>query len=104
MTENAVEASDLSADRSKMHISDTDVAIEIVGMSPTFAITYLVFFLIVVAVGGLGSIRGAFAAALVLGVIDTAGKYFWPNGGAFFIYLVTIVILLAKPEGLFGKR
>ena len=80
------------------------LAIEIVGMSPTFAITYLVFFLIVVAVGGLGSIRGAFAAALVLGVIDTAGKYFWPDGGAFFIYLVTIVILLAKPEGLFGKR
>ena len=79
------------------------LAIEIVGMSPTFAITYLVFFLIVVAVGGLGSIRGTFAAALVLGIIDTAGKYLWPDGGAFFIYVVAIAILLAKPEGLFGK-
>lgn len=79
------------------------LAVEILGMSPTFALTYLVFFLIVVAVGGLGSIRGAFVAALVLGIIDTAGKYFWPDGGAFFIYAVTIAILLVKPEGLFGK-
>ncbi len=79
------------------------LAIEIVGMSPTFALTYLVFFLIVVSVGGLGSIRGAFVAALVLGIIDTAGKYYWPDGGAFFIYVVTIAILLAKPAGLFGR-
>jgi len=79
------------------------LAIEIIGMSPTFAFTYLVFFLIVVAVGGLGSIRGAFIAALILGIIDTAGKYLWPDGGAFFIYALTIAILLVKPEGLFGK-
>ncbi len=79
------------------------LAVEILGMSPTFALTYLVFFLIVVAVGGLGSIRGAFVAALVLGIIDTAGKYLWPDGGAFFIYAVTILILLIKPEGLFGR-
>ncbi|MGI9372574.1 MAG: branched-chain amino acid ABC transporter permease [Hyphomicrobiales bacterium] len=79
------------------------LAVEILGMSPTFALTYLVFFLIVVAVGGMGSIRGAFVAALVLGIIDTAGKYLWPDGGAFFIYAVTILILLIKPEGLFGK-
>jgi len=79
------------------------LAVEILGMSPTFALTYLVFFLIVVAVGGLGSIRGAFVAALVLGIIDTAGKYLWPDGGAFFIYAVAIAILLVKPEGLFGK-
>jgi branched-chain amino acid transport system permease protein len=79
------------------------LAIEIIGMSPTFALTYLVYFLIVVAVGGLGSIRGAFVAALVLGIIDTAGKYYWPDGGAFFIYAVTIAILLWKPLGLFGK-
>lgn len=79
------------------------LAIEIIGMSPTFALTYLVFFLIVVAVGGLGSVRGAFVAALVLGIVDTAGKYLWPDGGAFFIYALTIAILLAKPEGLFGR-
>ena len=61
------------------------------------------FFLILVAVGGLGSIRGAFVAALLLGLIDTAGKYLWPDGGAFFIYAVTVAILLIKPLGLFGR-
>lgn len=80
------------------------LAVEILGLGPTFAIQYLVFFLIVVAVGGLGSIRGAFIAALVLGTIDTAGKYLWPEGGAFFIYAVTVAILLAKPAGLYGRE
>ncbi len=79
------------------------LAIEIVGLAPTFAIQYLVFFLIVVAVGGLGSIRGAFVAAILLGIVDTAGKYLWPEGGAFFIYAATVALLLAKPAGLFGK-
>ncbi len=80
------------------------LAIEIIGISPTFAINYLVIFLIIVAVGGLGSLRGAFVAAIVLGVIDTAGKYLWPEGGAFFIYGVTVAVLLARPQGLFGKE
>ena len=79
------------------------LAIEIVGMSPHFAVQYLVYFLIVVAVGGLGSVRGAFLAAILLGVIDTAGKYLWPEGGAFFIYVVAIAVLLARPQGLFGR-
>ena len=79
------------------------LAIDIIGISPTFAIQYLVQFLIVVAVGGLGSIRGAFAAALILGIIDNAGKYLWPEGGAFFIYGVTVLLLLLKPEGLYGR-
>jgi len=58
----------------------------------------------VVAVGGLGTIKGTFVAALVLGVIDNGGKYLWPEGGAFFIYAVTIVILLLKPAGLYGRQ
>jgi branched-chain amino acid transport system permease protein len=80
------------------------LAVEIVGLTPGFAIQYLVFFLIVVAVGGLGSVRGAFVAALILGVIDNAGKYLWPEGGAFFIYAVTVALLLAKPAGLYGRE
>ncbi len=80
------------------------LAVELIGLRPTFAIQYLVHFLIVVAVGGLGSIRGAFLAALLLGIIDTAGKYVWPAGGGFFIYAITVVALLIKPEGLYGKR
>jgi branched-chain amino acid transport system permease protein len=79
------------------------LAVDIVGLSPTFAIQYLVFFLIVVTVGGAGSLWGAFIAALVLGFLDNAGKYLWPDGGAFFIYVATVALLLRKPDGLFGR-
>lgn len=79
------------------------LAVDILGLSPSFAVQYLVLFLIVVTVGGLGTIRGTFVAALLLGVIDNAGKYLWPEGGAFFIYAVTVLVLLVKPAGLFGK-
>ena len=58
------------------------LAADIIGLSPTFAIQYLVFFLIVVTVGGAGSLWGAFVAALLLGFLDNAGKYLWPDGGA----------------------
>ena len=80
------------------------LAIEIVGLDPTFAFTYLVYVLIVVSVGGLGSIRGTFAAAAVLGISDIAGKYYLPQFGAFFIYLVMITLLMWRPTGLFGRR
>jgi branched-chain amino acid transport system permease protein len=76
---------------------------EILGIQPTFALDYLVFFLIVVAVGGLGSVRGAFVAALLLGVIDNAGNYLYPEASGFFIYVVVIAVLLWRPAGLYGK-
>ncbi len=76
---------------------------EILGLTPNYAFEYLVFFLIVVAVGGLGSVKGAFVAALVLGVIDNGGKYLYPEFGAFFIYAVAIALLLLRPSGLFGR-
>jgi branched-chain amino acid transport system permease protein len=79
------------------------LAAEIIGLSPTFAIQYLVFFLIVVTVGGAGSLWGAFVAALLLGCLDNAGKYLWPDGGAFFIYIATVALLLRKPDGLFRR-
>jgi branched-chain amino acid transport system permease protein len=80
------------------------LAIEIVGLDPSFAFTYLVYVLIVVSVGGLGSIAGSFAAAMVLGISDVAGKYYVPQLGAFLIYLVMIVLLMWRPAGLFGRR
>jgi len=80
------------------------LAIEVVGLDPTFALAYLVYVLIVVAVGGLGSIGGSFAAAVVLGVSDMAGKYYFPWLGAFLIYLVMVGLLMWRPQGLFGKR
>jgi branched-chain amino acid transport system permease protein len=80
------------------------LAIHMVGLDPTFALAYLVYVLIVVAVGGLGSIGGSFAAASVLGISDMAGKYYFPWLGAFLIYLVMVAILMWRPAGLFGKR
>ena len=69
---------------------------------PGYALGNLVYFLIVVAVGGLGSIRGPFVAALMVGIADTAFKYIAPDLGAFFIYALTMAILLWRPRGLFG--
>jgi branched-chain amino acid transport system permease protein len=80
------------------------LAIEVVGLDPTFALAYLVYVLIVVALGGLGSIGGSFAAAVVLGISDMAGKYYFPWLGAFLIYLVMVALLMWRPLGLFGKR
>jgi branched-chain amino acid transport system permease protein len=80
------------------------LAINLVGLDPNFAFTYLIYVLIVVAVGGLGSIRGSLLAAIVLGVSDAAGKYYIPSLGAFLIYLVMVSLLLWRPAGLFGRR
>jgi branched-chain amino acid transport system permease protein len=80
------------------------LAIELVGLDPNFAFTYLIYVLIVVAVGGLGSIQGSLAAAIVLGLCDAAGKYYLPTLGAFLIYLVMVGLLLWRPTGLFGRR
>jgi branched-chain amino acid transport system permease protein len=80
------------------------LAIEIVGLDPNFSLALLVYVLIIVSVGGLGSIVGSFAAAILIGISDIAGKYYAPEYGAFFIYLVMVVVLMWKPTGLFGKR
>jgi branched-chain amino acid transport system permease protein len=80
------------------------LAIQLVGLDPSFALTYLIYVLIVVSVGGLGSIAGSFAAAMLLGISDVAGKYYVPALGAFLIYLVMIVLLMWRPTGLFGRR
>jgi branched-chain amino acid transport system permease protein len=77
---------------------------EIVAIQPTYPFEQLVYFLIVVSVGGLGSLRGPFVAALLIGITDTACKYWLPQFGAFFIYVATIGLLLWRPAGLFGKR
>lgn len=77
---------------------------DIIAVQPTYPFEQLVYFLIVVSVGGLGSLRGPFVAALLIGITDTACKYWLPEFGAFFIYAATIVLLLWRPNGLFGKR
>jgi len=76
---------------------------EIIAIQPTYPFEHLVFFLIVVAVGGLGTLRGPFVAALLIGIADTACKYWVPEVGAFFIFIATIGVLLWRPAGLFGR-
>ena len=80
------------------------LAIEIVGLDPNFSFTYLIYVLIVVSVGGLGSIMGSLVAAILIGISDIAGKYYVPQLGAFLIYLVMLAILMWRPAGLFGRR
>src|SRR5580692_4832276 len=80
------------------------LAVAMVGLDPSFAFTYLIYVLIVVSVGGLGSIAGSLAAAMVLGISDIAGKYYVPAIGSVLIYLVMIVLLMWRPLGLFGRR
>lgn len=79
------------------------VGAEILAIHPGYAIEHLVYFLIVVAVGGMRSVRGPFLAALLLGVSDTACKYLFPEIGAFFIYVAVFAALLWRPAGLFGR-
>jgi branched-chain amino acid transport system permease protein len=76
---------------------------EILGLDPTFPLKYMVYFLIVVTVGGTASISGAFLASLLLGIADVAGKYYVPALGAFVIYTVMIAVLIWRPQGLFGR-
>lgn len=77
---------------------------EILGLDPQYPLRYLAYFLIVVAVGGLGRVTGVFFAALLIGVLDFVLKIEFPKGGTMFIYALTLIFLLARPQGLFGKR
>jgi branched-chain amino acid transport system permease protein len=76
---------------------------EFLGLDPQYALKYLVFFLIVVAVGGAGRVTGVFYASLIIGVLDFVLKKYVPQGGTLFIYVLTILLLLWRPQGLFGK-
>jgi branched-chain amino acid transport system permease protein len=77
---------------------------EILGLDPNYPLRYLVYFLIVVAVGGLGRVTGVFFAALLIGVLDFVLKIYFPKGGTIFIYALTLVLLLWRPQGLFGRK
>jgi len=79
------------------------IAIQLFGLNPSFALVYLVLFLIVVAVGGLGSVKGTLLAALVLGIFDTGGKYLYAEAGGFFVYAITVLILLVRPAGFYAR-
>jgi branched-chain amino acid transport system permease protein len=77
---------------------------DIFGLDPSFPLKFMVYFLIVCAVGGTSSITGPLVAALVLGIADVMGKYYVPKLGAFIVYVLMIVILLWRPQGLFSRE
>jgi branched-chain amino acid transport system permease protein len=76
---------------------------ELLGLDPTFPLKFMIYFLIVVTVGGTTSITGPFLASLLLGIADVAGKYYVPSLGAFVIYTLMIVVLVLRPQGLFAR-
>ena len=76
---------------------------EVLGLDPTFPLKFMIYFLIVVAVGGTSSITGPLLAALLLGIADVAGKYYIPKMGGFIVYSLMIAILIWKPQGLFVR-
>ncbi len=80
------------------------LGIDVLGLDPTFPLKFMVYFLLVVAVGGVGTIKGPVYAALLLGVFDVAGKYYVPQVGGFVIYALMVVLLLLFPAGLYGRR
>lgn len=80
------------------------LGIDVLGLDPTFPIKYMVYFLLVVVVGGAGTIRGPLMAALILGVADVVGKYYVPGAGAFVIYALMVLLLILFPAGLAGRR
>src|SRR5947199_6764719 len=76
---------------------------EILGLDPHFPLKFMIYFLIVVTVGGTSSITGPFIASLLLGIGDVAGKYYVPQFGSFVIYTIMIVVLIWRPQGLFSR-
>lgn len=80
------------------------LGIDVLGLDPSFPVKYMVYFLLVVAVGGAGTIKGPLVAAMLLGVCDVAGKYYAPQIGAFVIYALMVVLLIAFPTGLVRRK
>jgi branched-chain amino acid transport system permease protein len=77
---------------------------EVLGLDPSFPLKFMIYFLIVVAVGGTSSITGPLLAALLLGIADVAGKYYIPKMGGFIVYSLMIMILIWRPQGLFVRQ
>jgi branched-chain amino acid transport system permease protein len=80
------------------------LGVDVLGLDPTFPLKYMVYFLLVVAIGGAGTIKGGLVAAMVLGICDVAGKYYVPQVGSFIIYFLMVTLMILFPAGLYGRR
>jgi len=79
------------------------LGVQVLGLDPVFPLKFIVYFLLVVAVGGTSGLKGPLYAALLLGVIDVAGKYYIPQIGAFIIYAMMVILLVVRPQGLVSR-
>jgi branched-chain amino acid transport system permease protein len=77
------------------------VAAPVSSVYPGMGSQVLIICFVVVVIGGIGSIRGAFIAALLVGFVDTFGKVLFPTVAGMLVYLLMALMLLWKPEGLF---
>ncbi len=80
------------------------LGVQVLGLDPSFPLKFIVYFLLVVAVGGTSGLKGPLYAALLLGVIDVTGKYYIPEIGAFIIYAMMVILLVLRPQGLVSRR
>jgi len=76
---------------------------ELMPLEPYYALKYLVLVLVVVAVGGMGSIGGSLAAAVLLGIVETASKYFLSQWGSLFFFAAMALLLAWRPNGLLRR-
>ncbi|WP_300297520.1 branched-chain amino acid ABC transporter permease [Ferrovibrio sp.] len=76
---------------------------EILGLDPGFPVKFMIYFLVVISVGGTTTLTGPFLASILLGIADVAGKYYMPKIGSFIIYTIMVLVLIWRPQGLFGR-
>lgn len=73
-------------------------------MEPMWPMKYLVLMLVIVSLAGHGQVTASVAVAIIVGVVETAGRYLFPQFGAFFIYLLLIGLMVWRPNGLLVRR
>lgn len=80
------------------------IGMQLMGVDLQLPFTILKYALVVVVVGGVGSVHGALLGSLIIGLIDTFGKALFPEFAMFTIFAAMIVILLVRPIGLLGRK
>jgi len=73
-------------------------------LEPLYPFKYLVLVLVIVALSGFGNIRATLLVAVFVGIVDTAGRYFLPDSGSFTLYVLLIVLIVWRPDGLLARR
>lgn len=73
-------------------------------LEPLYPFKYLVLVLVIVALSGFGNIRATLLVAVFVGIVDTAGRYFLPESGSFTLYVLLIVLIVWRPDGLLARQ